>query len=158
AESRSGSATITLTVTPPPTNPTGTGAASPSSVPQGGTTLLTVAVTPGANPTSTGLAVTADLTAIGGAPGQTLYDDGTHGDATAGDLTFSFSAVVDPGTSTGAKSLPATITDAESRSGSAAIALTVTAPPTNPSGTGAASPSTVPAGTSTLLTVKVTPG
>ena len=35
-----------------PTNPTGVGAANPSSVPPGGTTLLTVAVTPGTNPAS----------------------------------------------------------------------------------------------------------
>ena len=42
---------------PLPTNPSGTGAATPSAVSAGNTTLLTVAVTPGTNPTSTGLAV-----------------------------------------------------------------------------------------------------
>ena len=49
-----------------PTNPTALSARRPRSSQPGGTTLLTVAVTPGANPTSTGLAVTANLTAIGG--------------------------------------------------------------------------------------------
>ena len=157
AQSRSGSCNIGLTVTATSTSPSGTGAASPSTVLQGGTTLLTVAVTPGANPTSTGLAVSADLGAIGGSATQTFYDDGTNGDVTAGDNTFSFFATVDAGTTPGVKSLPASITDAESRSGSANIGLTVTAP-TPPSGVGAASPSTVVQGGTTLLTVAVTPG
>lgn len=108
-----------------PTSPTGAGSASPSSVAAGGETLLTVAVTPGTNPTSTGITVAADLTAIGGAAAQTLYDDGSHGDATAADSTFSYLATVAAATPTGAKSLPATIADAQSRSGSATIALDV---------------------------------
>ncbi len=110
---------------PASTNPTGVGAATPSVVVAGGTSLLTVAVTPGTNPPSTGLAVTGDLTAIGGSATQQFYDDGTNGDATAGDNTFSFLATVPIGTSTCNKSLPATITDAQSRSGSTTIALKV---------------------------------
>ena len=47
-----------------------------------------------------------------------------------GDNMFSFSAAVPLATTPGAKTLPATITDAQSRSGSASIALTVTAPST----------------------------
>ena len=108
-----------------PTAPTGLGSASPNSVAAGGSTLLTVAVTPGTNPTSTQITATANLTSIGGAPAQPLYDDATHGDATAGDSTFSFQATVDAATATGAKSLPVVIGDAQSRSGSATIALTV---------------------------------
>ena len=110
-----------------PTNPTGTGAASPASVAPGGSSLLTVAVTPGANPTSTGLAVSADLNSIGGSATQAFFDDATHNDTVAGDNVFSFQATVDAATTPGAKSLPATITDAQSRSGSATIALAVTA-------------------------------
>ena len=49
-----------------------------------------------------------------------------NGDAVAGDNTFSFQATVAGATTPGAKSIPATITDAQSRSGSASIALTVT--------------------------------
>lgn len=105
------------------TNPSGVGAANPSSVIAGANTLLTVAVTPGNFPPSTGLAVTGDLTPIGGSATQQFYDDGTHGDVTANDNTFSFSATVGP--STGAKTLTCTITDAQSRSGSATINLTV---------------------------------
>jgi predicted extracellular nuclease len=110
------------------TPPSGTGAASPSSVPPGGSSLLTVAVTPGSNPTSTGLAVSGDLTAIGGSATQTFFDDGSNGDATAGDRTFSYQATVASGTTPGAKTLPTTISDAEGRSGSAPISVTVTPP------------------------------
>lgn len=141
-----------------PTNPTATGLATPSTVLDGSSTLLTVSVTPGANPTSTALAVTADLTAIGGSATQTLFDDGTHGDVTAGDNVFSFQATVLSGTAAGAKSLPASITDAQSRSGSASIALTVTPSSTPPSATGAANPNSLQASNSTLLVVTVTPG
>ena len=70
------------------TNPTGIGAASPGTVQAGQSTLLSVAVTPGANPASTGLTVTANLGSIGGAATQAFFDDGTHGDAAAGDNIF----------------------------------------------------------------------
>jgi predicted extracellular nuclease len=110
-----------------PTNPSGTGAASPSTVLPGGSTLLTVTVTPGTNPTSTGLAVTGDLTAIGGSATQTFFDNGTNGDVTAGDNIFSFNATVAMATTPGAKSLPFTITDAQARMGSGSISLTVSA-------------------------------
>ncbi|MGH2356698.1 MAG: lamin tail domain-containing protein [Candidatus Limnocylindria bacterium] len=113
-----------------PTNPAGSGFANPSSLLPGGSTLLRVEVSPGANPASTGLAVTADLSAIGGAATQPFFDDATHGDLTAGDLAFSYAAAVGPGTSPGVKSLAATIIDAQARTGSATILLTVEAPPT----------------------------
>lgn len=73
---------------PPVTNPSGVGTATPATLASGDATLLTVAVTPGTAPTSTGLAVTANLTALGGSATQTLYDDGSNGDSTAGDLLF----------------------------------------------------------------------
>ena len=110
------------------TGPAGTGAANPNTVAPGGNTLLTVAVTPGTGPASTGLGVTADLSAIGEPASQMFFDNGSNGDATAGDNTFSFLATVDPATALGPKSLPATITDAEMRSANATIDLTVVAP------------------------------
>ncbi len=142
-----------------PTNPTGTGSSNPGSVIADGTTttLLTVTVTPGANPTSTGLGVSANLTAIGGNANQQFYDDGTHGDVTPSDNIFSFRTTVATGTSGGNKAMGASITDAQSRTGSATVPLTVLAP-TSPSGTGAANPNPVQAGSSSLLTVTVTPG
>ena len=140
------------------TNPTGTGTATPSSVVAGNSALLTVAVTPGTNPASTGLAVAADLTSIGGSATQQFFDDGTNGDAVAGDNTFSFQATVAAATTAGMKSIPATITDSQSRSGSASIALTVTSNSTPPTGAAAANPNSLLAGASTLFTVTVTPG
>jgi uncharacterized protein len=110
-----------------PTNPSGAGAASPGTVASGSPVLLTVAVTPGANPTSTGLAVTADLSPIGGSAAQAFFDNGTNGDMTAGDNTFSFQATVPLATSPGAKTLAATITDAQARSGSASMGVNVVA-------------------------------
>ncbi len=105
--------------------------ASPSALRAGHDTLLTVTVTPGTNPVSTGLAVVGDLSAIGGAAAQPFFDDGNalHGDLTAGDNVFSFRATVANGTGPGAKSLPVTISDAQSRTGTTAIALTVQPPP-----------------------------
>ncbi|MEO6327349.1 MAG: ExeM/NucH family extracellular endonuclease [Ginsengibacter sp.] len=106
-------------------NPSGTGSANPSTVAVGGTTLLTVTVTPGATPASTGLAVTTDLTSIGGSATQTFFDDGTNGDVTAGDKIFSYSATVSAATTAGSKNIPVTITDAQSRTGNTSISLTV---------------------------------
>ncbi|MBZ5535058.1 MAG: DUF11 domain-containing protein [Acidobacteriia bacterium] len=106
------------------TNPSGVGGANPGTVMAGGSTLLTVAVTPGSNPISTGITVRGDLTPIGGSATQQFYDDGTHGDVTAGDNAFSFQATVGAGTSNGAKSLRVTISDAELRTASVSIDLT----------------------------------
>lgn len=141
-----------------PTNPAGTGTANPNSVQAGNSTLLTVAVTPGTNPASTGLGVTADLTSIGGSATQQFFDDGTNGDVTAGDNIFSLQATVSAGTTAGGKTLPATITDAQARTGSTSISLTVTAASPAPTGAGLANPNSLQAGNGTLLTVTVTPG
>jgi endonuclease G len=111
-----------------PTNPAGAGGASPAAVAPGGSTLLTVTVTPGQNPTSTGTSVIANLGSIGGSATQSFFDDGTHGDVTSGDNVFSFQATVGP--TTGIKTLPVTIADAQARTASSSIALRVQAPVT----------------------------
>jgi len=129
--SRTGSASISLTVVTP-TPPTGVGAANPSSVDAGNSSLLTVTVTPGANPTSTGLAVSANLSSIGGSASQQFYDDGSNGDVTPGNNVFSYNATVTAGTTPGAKSLPFSITDSLARTGSGNISLTVSQPPVAP--------------------------
>jgi uncharacterized protein len=113
------------------TNPSGAGAANPASLIQGGTTLLTVLVTPGANPTSTGIVVSGDLSSIGGSATEPFFDDGTNGDVTAGNNTFSFSTVVTVTTTPGTKSLPISVSDAQGRIGSATITLVVTTAPLN---------------------------
>ncbi len=140
------------------TNPSGTGAANPASVTAGSATLLSVTVTPGTNPASTGITVSADLTSIGGAAAQQFFDDGTNGDAAAGDNIFSYNATVTAVTTAGTKTLPATITDAQMRTGTASISLSVTSSSTPPTGAGSASPNSVEKGSATLLTVSVTPG
>jgi hypothetical protein len=112
---------------PAPTDPSGTGAANPDLIHASDTTLLSVVVTPGENPTSTGLTVECDLTDIGGLATQALYDDGTNGDVTSIDNTFSYLATVNGGTSTGQKNLPCTITDDYPRSGNTSISLSIVA-------------------------------
>jgi uncharacterized protein len=107
------------------TNPVGTGAAEPNSLTAGQATLFTVAVTPGTFPTSTDLAVSCDLTPIGGSATQAFFDDGTSGDITIGDNTFSFLATVATSTVAGDKLLQCTLSDAQQRTGSTSIGLNV---------------------------------
>ncbi len=103
-----------------------TGTVTPESVAAGASALFTVIVTPGANPASTGITVSADLSSIGGSSSQALVDDGTNGDATSGDNTFSFEATVPVSTSTGTKTIAITVTDGQARTATASITLTVT--------------------------------
>src|SRR5438105_7562626 len=102
-----------------PTSPTASGSATPSSVSAGDPTTLTVTVTPGAHPVSTGIAVSGDLSSIGGSAAQPFADNGNG--------TFSFTATVSNGTSNGANSIPVVAPDAQGRSGTASIALSITA-------------------------------
>ncbi|MFZ2095112.1 MAG: PxKF domain-containing protein [Anaerolineales bacterium] len=115
--------------TPPiSTIPEGMGLAAPDLVAIGESTLLTVAVTPGENPPSTGLSVSCDLSTIGGSATQAFYDDGTNGDTTAGDNTFSYLATPGFDTSVSSNDLPCTISDAEGRTGATSISLNVIVP------------------------------
>jgi endonuclease G len=106
----------------------GSGLAAPSTVAAGGTTLLTVAVTPASNPASTGITVTTNLTSFGGSATQQLFDDGTNGDATAGDNVFSLFVTVPSNAEGGSYGFFSTITDAQSRTANTTINLTVNAP------------------------------
>jgi predicted extracellular nuclease len=92
-------------------------------VPPGGATTLSVTVTPGANPDSSGLAVSGDLSSIGYDGPQAFADPDLDG-------VFTFEAVVPLDAEPGSRTLPVTISDAEERSSTTSIALTVTAPPT----------------------------
>jgi len=89
----------------------GAGAIEPYYVEQDCSTLLTVRVFPATSPASTGIAVTADLSAINGSTTQTLFDDGTNGDAVGGDNVYSYLANVPESVSTGLKSIPFTVSD-----------------------------------------------
>ncbi len=102
--------------------------ANPSTVSPGATTLLTVTVLPATTPPSTGIAVVGNLTNIGGAANQQFFDDGTNGDVTAGDNTFSYLATIPAGQSGGTLFIPVTASDAQMRSVNGSILLTINAP------------------------------
>ncbi len=96
--------------------------ANPTTVAMGGTTLLTARVTPLA--ASTNLAVTVDLSAVGGSATQPLYDDGTHGDTTAGDNVFNLTATIG-GNTAGSVTLNFKATDGQAHSATSSTTLTV---------------------------------
>jgi predicted extracellular nuclease len=108
-----------------PSDPSATATLSPSSVQVGEATLLRVAVQPGQNPASTGIVVIANLSPIGGSATQALYDDGSHGDALAGDNIFSLSTSVAAGTASGDKSIAIGVGDDQLRSASLLATLSV---------------------------------
>src|SRR5207253_6647289 len=85
-------------------------------------------VSPASAPPSTSIGVSANLTSIGGNATQQFYDDGTHGDQMAADNVFSYLQTVGPFISTGVKNIVATITDAQARSVTAPITITVQSP------------------------------
>jgi hypothetical protein len=118
---------------PTPTPPTLTASVSPTTVDAGNVVLLRATVTPGATPTSTGLQVNADLSTIGGGV-VPLFDNGTNGDQTSGDLVFSRNVTVAAPTMGGTKTIPLGVVDAQGRTGTAFVSLVVTAvnPPTPP--------------------------
>ncbi len=100
------------------------GAASPSSVAQGGSTLVTVTSAPCNLPST----VTIDLSAFGGSATATLFNDGTNGDVTAGDTIFSRTINIPGATAPGAYTLTATGTNG-SGSGTRDVTVTVVPPP-----------------------------
>ena len=101
-------------------SPSATGSASPNPVVVGANTTLSATVTAGSNPASTGLAVSCDLSAIGGSATFAL--------ASQSATTFSSSYTVPAGTSASTYTLPCTVTDGQSRSGAFNIPLSVTLP------------------------------
>ena len=123
--------TLNFAVSPPtaPYPPSVTAAATPASTQPGQSVLFTGTVSPGGNPTSTGLVTRIDLSTAGGSATQLMYDDGTHGDATAGDHIYSFQYTIPNAQGGGQLTLPVTVTDAQSRSGTANAGLYVGAPP-----------------------------
>jgi hypothetical protein len=98
-------------------------AASPAAVSSGGSTLLTV--TAGScTATDVVTSMTIDLSSVGGGSAAVMYNDGTHGDATSGDNTWSLMTpiVAAPGT----YSLTATATNVYGATTTRAVALAVT--------------------------------
>lgn len=102
---------------------------SPASVAPGLGTTLTVTVTPGTAPVSASNTVTADLSALRGPSSAALLDNGTNGDATAGDGVYSVAVTPALDTPLGSKSIPVTVTDSDSRTATTTATLDVVAPP-----------------------------
>ncbi len=94
---------------------------TPASVNAGQSTLLTATGTQG-------LTVTADLSSLGGSTTQPLYDDGSHGDVTANDGTYSDTVPVPSSTAPASYTFTVTGTNSGSQSSKATTVLTVTAP------------------------------
>jgi hypothetical protein len=108
-----------------PTPPAGVGSASPNPNETGRFQTLLVSVSPGTNPHSTGLQVQADLHQLAGSASQQFFDDGLHGDGAPGDNVFGYQFTIDPTQSPGVYSLPFTVSDAQGRTGTGSISLTV---------------------------------
>lgn len=105
------------------------GAANPSLVAPGNTTLLTVKVIPATTPPSAGITVVGNLLSISGSANQQFFDDGTNGDVTAGDNIFSYLATIPANTGGGQTSVTATVSDAQARAANVTISLTINAQP-----------------------------
>ena len=100
-------------------------AATPHDQTPGGSVLLTAAVTGGTHPPSTGLAVNCNLSWAGLGASATLFDDGTNGDLTAGDLTFSRQFAIPVDAAPGERLGTCTVSDEQSRSTTAPYTVTV---------------------------------
>ncbi len=103
----------------------GSGSASPTSVMPANPVIFRVAVNPATTPPSTGITVVGNLTNISGPGTQQFFDDGTNGDTTAGDNIFSYQYTIPLTTTGGQKSVPYTVADAQARSFSGAIGISV---------------------------------
>jgi hypothetical protein len=159
-------ANFTLIGPLPPTISGGT--ATPATVGSGSSTLLTVTVAPGSNPVSTGLTVTSNLTSIGDSASAVFHDDGLNGDAVAGNGVYSYNVATVTAVPAN-YTLTVTAADAQLRSASTNISLTVAAPtppvvtpntallsPTSLLVTGKAAPGTFPASTGITLSANLT--
>ena len=106
-----------------PSNVCSTGTAVPSSVVRNQATV--VAVSPAAGLVAT--AMTAGLSTISGTGTQALVDDGTNGDASAGDGVFSGTLTIGQCTPNGNRLIPVSINYSNGAHGSAAVLVTVAA-------------------------------
>ncbi len=102
--------------------------ANPTTVSPPGATLLTVTVVPATTPPSSGITVEGNLLDVGGSQTQAFFDNGTNGDVTAGDNVFSYSVTFPAGTPGGTRNVAAVASDAQARSVSLTLRITVNAP------------------------------
>jgi endonuclease G len=103
-------------------------AANPTTVAPAGNTLITVTVIPATEPPSTGVTVTGNLSTLGGSASQTFFDDGTNGDATAGDNVYSYRLTIPADAAGGVRNITAVASDQQARSVNMTLNITVNAP------------------------------
>ena len=115
---------------PQPTDPAISVATSPTNPATGTLLTFTATVTAGTNPASTGLTVNCDLSWLGLGSSAALFDDGTNGDVTSGDLIFTRQVGIPAATTTGPKVGNCTASDAQGRSKSTGYNVNVTEPTT----------------------------
>jgi endonuclease/exonuclease/phosphatase family metal-dependent hydrolase len=128
-----------------PADPNISASVAPEIVEQGEPVTVFAAVTPGMAPPSSGLAVVGDLSAVGGSAATAFADDGVAPDVTASDNIFTAAVGVSPSAPVGIHPLTLTVSDAQGRSTSAVVSLTVSEPaivylPHDIQGPGATSP------------------
>ena len=121
------------TSTTPDPCPTGTQmsvtatSATPTSAGITDPVTFTATVTPATGPASTGLSVTADLSNLGLSATSQFYDDGTHGDVTAGDHTFTLATTSSAGIIGPEPGLIVTATDTQGNAARNLIPFIITA-------------------------------
>lgn len=102
---------------------------NPSAIVPGGDIVISISVIPATTPASSGITARANLSAIGGAATQPLYDDGTNGDTTAGDNVFSFTYNVPATQSGGNVTITGSASDTQSRTANTSSVLIINAAP-----------------------------
>jgi hypothetical protein len=131
-------------------------AVSPDPVPTCEPLLITATVVPGQDPASTNITVLADLSDFNGGIDVPMFDDGTNGDATAGDNVWSLA--VDAPDTVGFWFIDCTVTDAEGRTATETAFFDTSAGACTLAITDAvATPEEVTEGQPALFTVTVSP-
>ena len=97
-------------------------------VEQGQPLTVFASVSPATVPLSTGIAVTGDLSAVGGSATTPFADNGVSPDLIANDRTFTAEVLVPAGNPIGPRQITLTATDAQSRQKSHSVAVNVTLP------------------------------
>ena len=100
-------------------------AAVPAEAAPGANMTMRATITPGSDPASTGLLVTCDLSWAGRGSTASLFDDGTNGDSTAGDLVFTLQFMIPLATAQGSKVGDCRVSDDQSRTKAASYTVDV---------------------------------
>ncbi len=105
----------------------GFGSASPDLACNGTTIRFAVQVVGATGPASSSVQVRANLSSVAGSSTAALFDDGTHGDSAAGDLTYTLDYILPGSVTTGFKTIALSVADAQGRTDSSELTLGVSA-------------------------------